>query len=109
MLACGEWLSDDGQSTFSTSNQQEPPIFGNDESEHRLDQIIRRNIDPLQWSHEGQLSDDDVASFGSIDESLHEVCVLNDLRCHDLAAFFGIVLDQHVWLRLELIQVLTVD
>lgn len=73
-----------------------------------MDQIVGRNIDPLQGSHKRQLTDDDVASFSSINESLHEVCVLNDLGRHDLTALFCVMLDQHLWVFLEFIQILAI-
>lgn len=109
LLACREWLSDDCQSSFSASDQKEPSILRNNESEYRLDQIVGRNIDSLQWGHERQLSDDNIATFSSVDEPFHEISILYDLWCHNLAALLRVVLGEHFWVFLEIIKVLPID
>jgi len=90
LVLLAEWLGDLGEAAFSAANKKEPSVFGDHECENWLDDVARRNVDPLQGIHERQFSNYNVAFLRSIDESLQEVRILNDLRINYVRAVFVI-------------------
>lgn len=81
-------LSDDREATLTAAHQKKSTILGDDERQDGLDDVVCGDVDPLEWSHEWELSDDHVAPLGSVDQSFHEIGVLDDLRGDDVAALF---------------------
>ena len=106
-LCVGEWLRYNGKSSLSTSNEQESTVFRNNKSEHWLNEICSWNIDSLKWRHKRKVSDHQVTLFGSVNQFLHEISILNNFWSHDLTGLFKAIRDDYLRV-FEVIKILAI-
>lgn len=105
-----EGLSDNSKSAFSTAHEKESAVLGDYEGKHRLDNVVGRDVYSLERGHERKLSDHHVASLCSINEPLHEIRILDDFWCHNVAALFVIgIFSIGFVIAFQLVQILSVD